>query len=216
MSITEWTPGELFTCRIYKRLANRPDVVWANTYELRSNGTQLSGASGAEAVIGALEDFEQLFHLPDVRFDRGVFSTLVPDGEPYNPASFVTRTLSSSGARGTDQSQPAALNVCLKVRRIVETGREGRALYRRVLQEGDIAAPAGVYTLDGGAAGALDSIIADTYTEGLSVSLSAIGVDMVMVGKPGFNGVPNVRAVQGLSASGVTVKPFNNRYFDRQ
>lgn len=219
MSINLWNAGDLFTARVYKSLATRPDLVWANTYELQVNGTGEGGdANDARAVARCLANFESLLHLADVRFNRVVFSTLAEDGQPYDPDSFASYDFSGlSGTRipaGEVQAQP--LQVCLLVRKLVNFGRAGRFLYRRVLTEAEVTSTAGDPALAAGVQATLEDVMGTnvpTFEAPLPEALVALGVDLVMAGETG--GITRVRQVTGLSPVGVVIKKYNNRYFDR-
>lgn len=216
MSIDLWGAGDLFTVRIYKRLATRPDLLWANTYELQVNGIgEGSGAEAAEVVVQTIADFEATLHLADVRFDRGVFSTFVPDGSPYDPDTFASYSLSGLSGLRTPDGDAAQLQTCLKVRKAVPFGRAGRWLYRRVLAEADITAPAGDPILDTEIVSALNDLLDGTGEGAVNLisRLDGDGVNLVMAGVAG--GVTRVRGITALTADGVTVKAYNNRYFDR-
>lgn len=215
MSIDIWNTGDLFTLRIYKFLTNRQDLVWANTYELRVNTSgNGGGVDNAQAVVDIVAEFESGLHLADVRFDRGVFSTLVPDGQPYDPDTFASYDISDvTGQRPT--GAPMSLQNCLRIRKAVPFGRAGRFLYRRCLDENEVTSQSGDPVLTGAARETFDAALTLplSTTEDFLSSLNTAGVDLVMVGVAG--GVTRVRSVTALSANGVTVKPYNNRYFDR-
>lgn len=214
MSINLWTTGDLFTVRIYKRLAGRQDLAWANTYELQVNTAgDGAGVDAAQEVVNTLGNFEASFHLDDVRFDRGVFSTLVPDGQPYDPDTFASYSLTSvTGQRAA--SNPLSLQNCFLARKNVQFGRAGRFLYRRCLSEEEVNAVSGDPVLNPNAQltlnGLLNAAIGDFN---LIETLQQLGASLVMAGVAG--GVTRVRSVESLSAAGVTVKAYNNRYFDR-
>lgn len=216
--LTTFEAGELFTLRVYKALGARPDLVWANTYELRA--TDSGAGSGGAATVRDITEFvaswEARFHCTDVQFVRGVFSTYVPDGEPYNPASFVSVPLPTVKGLKTYNSDPAALQVCFRARREVEFGRTGTALYRRVLQEGDLGSPGGDYTLSTGTFDALDALLQGAPGGGtFAGELDNRGVELVMAKGGGPGAGVLARRVIAMRAGGVTVKKYNNRYFDR-
>lgn len=214
MSVANPLSGEVFTLRIYKNLENRPDLKWANSYEFRP----LPGASLADLnlddVAGQVFNWEQGFHLNRVQFDRMVISTWVPDGQPYTPTSFRSTPL--GGARGERQadllvSDVAPLQLCLMARAGVFFGRNGRRLYRGVLVEADFTSVAGepVLTTSGLADIASKFLVGG---QGISQAVESLGAELVMKGS---SATDVVRAITGISPSGVVVKQLNNRYFDR-
>lgn len=219
MSVTIWALNELFTVRIYKRIAGRPDLLWANSYELSANTAQPSGAAAAQGVMLRLAQWESQFHLTDVVFDRAVFSSYVPDGEPYQPESFVVRGFTGlEGKRALGGSEPMPLHLTLLVRRDVAFGRVGRLLYRRVLVEGDVTSPSGSPSLVPAAQtslqGLIDADLGEPFADGILAELEGAGVTPVMAFDDGV-GSGERRVIQSFSAVGVTVKKFNNAFYNR-
>ena len=221
--INGWSLGELFTVRIYKRLVGRPDRVWANTYELRANATGGTFGQNAELiaqdVMVLLANWERSFHLSSVQYDRALFSTYVPDGQPYNPQTFASRDLTGLlGQRDPNNSEPQPLQVCLLARKQVAVGRNGRNLYRGVLTEAQVTSPGGDPSLTAAARTELSQLVSgvgDFGETGILEQLNNAGVDLVMASgnTPGSGAL--ARPVIGIAATGVVVKAYNNRYFDR-
>lgn len=221
MSVNSWEAGEVFTARIYKRLSTRPDVLWANTYELFAVQALPDAEAAAAQVLTGLAIWESQFHSVDVTFDRGVFSTHVEDGAPYDPTSFAaTGFVGVVGRRGAP-SEPMSLQNCLLVRRQVGFGRTGRLLYRRAVFEGDVSAPGGEPALGSQSLTVLQDLVNGGWDGGaespgvLEWLRTVYGLDMVMVGRnplsPG-----NIRVVDGLQVAGVVVKDYNNAFYNRR
>lgn len=211
MSVEFPQVGEIFSLRSYKRLVSAPTVTWANSYEFR----MLGGAGVTEqldTLAQVVVDWEQLFHLPAVEFDRVVISTYVEDGQPYNPASFKSVDFTGkTGARNPDGADLMPLEVALLVRRGVQFGRNGRALYRGVLTEVDVTSFAGKAAITPARLAALaDLMIIDG--ENLNDLAAAVLFNQVMKGSSAQD---VVRLVGSNNPVGVTVKKLNNRYFDR-
>lgn len=220
MSINSWEQGELFTARIYKRLTNRPDVLWANTYELFAIAALPDAEAAAVQVLDGLAIWESQFHLPDVTFDRGVFSTHVPDGQPYNPTAFASRGYTGIVGLRPAGTEAMSLQNCLLVRRQVGFGRTGRVLYRRAVTESEVTSPGGEPSLIPSAVTALQAIVGgpwDGTAEGpgiLEWLQTNYNLDMVMVGNTP-NGPGNIRVVDSFQVAGVVVKSYNNAYYNR-
>lgn len=219
MSVVDPQGGELFTCRVYKRLASNPALFWANTYELQvqPDGATLQAMANAAQYIGL---WEAEFHRTDVVFDRAVVSTLVPDGAPYDPQSFTSFSLNGIVGQAAYTAgaieNAVALEVCLFVRRDVPYGRAGRALYRRALELPDLSSPAGSYALAAGRAALIQARLDDTMLPGPTGLVEALldqGLRLAMVGGSGAG--QHVRLISGMTVAGVTVKDFNNAYFDK-
>lgn len=198
------------TIRIYKKLQSNPSQGWANTYEFYKPSTVSGNVDNYQDLVTALMSFEQQFHLTDVLFDRAVVSTLIPDGEPYDPTTFITfPLLEATGLRSIPFDEAEPLNVVLFVRRLVPWGRTGKAYYRRCLGEGDVSAPAGTARLTPASDittvfnNAVTSFVNDYMNNG-NTNLSMV---MATVNQ-------NIRNITGLGVAGVRVVKFNNRYFD--
>lgn len=220
MSIDNWQAGEVFTARVYKRLTNRPDVLWANTYELFAVAAFPDAETAAVQVLDGLAMWESQFHLQDVTFDRGVFSTHIEDGQPYNPTSFTSRGYSGIVGQRTVTGEGMSLQNCLLVRRQVGYGRTGRVLYRRALSEEEVTSPGGEPALTVAARASLQAIF-DGGWDGGAESPTLIEwlrnvytLDLVMVGN-NPNGEGNIRTVSGFQVAGVVVKAYNNAYYNR-
>lgn len=211
MSVASPVANELFTLRTFKRLASNPAVGWANSYEIRMGASPSAG--GLEDVCVAVVAFEQVFHLTTVEFDRYVVSTLQPDGSPYDPLSFTSFPLSPSTGARTSAGQPLDLKVCLFVRRDVQYGRDGRALYRGVLTETDVQAPAGQFTLTDPTGFQTDLINAALVSSNLADYL-ALGGEADKIVMSNSDGTI-VRDVADMTAVGVSVKKLNNRFYNR-
>lgn len=210
----------LYTVRTYKRLATNPAIVWANTYELRDdNGSYSMGDVATEAFnIGA---WEAEFHMTDVEFVRAVASSWVQDGQPYDPFSFAVASLAGLGGTRAypsgDQTTSTPLDVCLRLSKSVPTGRQGYWLYRRCLTTADIESPAGSADIKATSASSIQAVIdAASLPGGQSLIdyLTNKGLSLVMAGGSAL--APHVRSVTDINVAGVTVKDWNNAYFDRQ
>lgn len=205
--------GDVYTLRIYKRLKANPLLEWANTYELLN----LAGNQGDIDFLDTIDLFvnnEAAIHKNVVGYTRAVLSTWVPDGQPYNPATFITKDVSGvSGALspGTDM---LSLQNCLQVTRDVPFGRSGRSLYRGIVEEGMVTADTGQPRLTDGQY-ALTLISIEAMQLSISSALGGLGMLWVLAAKYG-EGQVNTRQVMNLSLKrNIVVKKFNNRYFDR-
>lgn len=199
--------GTYFTLRLYKRLSTNPALMWANNYEFTNLAAPVS-ASDIDIAIDKFAALEQSMALTDVMFDRGVFSTWVEDGEPYDPTSFVTKPLTLLGLRGIS-GDALSLNHCLFVRRATTFGQNGKLFYRRSLLESDMASSSGTPSLNGtGTLTALAAGIAaggiDEYMDGETQNLQLRMKSTLLVDRP----------ITGLAVAGIRIMQFNNRYFD--
>jgi hypothetical protein len=191
--------------RLYKRKAQNPMLEWANTYELRqpTGGTTAAGYTQLAQTFAAIE---ATLHFASTQYTRAVISTWVPDGQPYNPLSFITVPLTTLGAIDETGIQVQPLQICLRIAYHAEFGRQGFRLYRNALSEADVISPAGEPTIDFGTVGTRVGNFQDDLT------------DYIGTNKPFYlvlASASNIRTVTNVSTAGVTVKKLNNRYFDR-
>ncbi len=219
MTITDWAAGEVFMVRVYKRLASNPAVVWANSYEMSADTARSGGAEAGRDAAFAIASWEALFHHAGVQFDRAIFSSWVPDGAPYDPTTFTVRPISGLvGARSIGGTEPLPLQATLFLRRNVAFGRPGRALYRGVLFESDVTSPAGTPALTDQARGDLINRVTSNLpppfpAQKLGDYLASQGLSLVLAGGQGPTPT-NVRAVLSFTPAGVSIRKFNNRYYD--
>lgn len=210
MPVDVYDSQALFTLRIVKHLQSNPDRKWANTYEFRANNS--GDPNELLALATQLVNFEAAIHFDQVVFDRVLISTWQPDSKPYDPTSFIVSTLTATGeALGAADTLP--LNMCLSVARQSLTGRLGHVFYRGCLDEDDVNSPAGDPVLVS-KAGLQARISTALTSSGIEDSLP-IGFggnfSMVMIGKTDAE----VRLVQSLRVSGVSVVPVRHTWFNR-
>jgi hypothetical protein len=209
MSVLEPTLLERFTLRIRKSHTANPSVVWYNTYELQVIAAV--DLPDLKTFCTNVVEYEAMLHRPTTKFESFTISTHAPDGEPYNPSSFVTVPLTNTGGNGSGLDQAAPLHICWRVAVETPVGRLGFRLYRNCLSEGDVHAPAGLPVLENPIAMSvlLDGAISGGPIDGM-ISGGASPVQMVLIGRLG-----GIRFVEAITSAGITVKKLNNRYFDR-
>lgn len=200
--------GTYITARVYKFLATNPSLFWGNTYEFLVNAVPDSG--DLNDLADALTQFERSIHYTDTRFDRVVLSTWVPDGEPYDPASFISYPQGSVAGTQSDASDTLSLNHVLFVRRNTTFGQNGKVYYRRCLCEADVTAQAGLMSLQN--AGGIQTILdAGLVSSGLDAYIGTFAGVFTLAMK---SALPVVREVTALTVVGARVVQYNNRYFD--
>lgn len=199
--------GTYVTLRLYKRLTTNPALMWANNYEFVNEQSAIT-ADDVEIAIQDFSNFEGDIHLGDTQFDRGVMSSWVEDGEPYDPSTFTTYPLSGLGQRVVS-GDAMSLNYCLFVRRNTTFGQNGKLFYRRVLVEPDVNAPSGTPAL----------VSAATLNTTLQTAITANNINLYMDGSNNLqlrmkSALLIDRPITGLTVAGARVMQFNNRYFD--
>jgi len=210
MTVLSYAENDLFTVRIVKYHNANPARKWANAYEFRST---LAGSTDELLALGsALINFEQQMHKTFVRFDRLLISTWEADSVPYDPASFLSTTITASGLYG-GSGDALSLNQCLSITRQAQSGRFGHIFYRGFLDEPIVTSPAGTPSLVG----------PDDVQDQVDSALSSSGMDdyvgitpagafgMVMVNRDGSN----VRPVTALHVQGISVLPMDHAWFNR-
>lgn len=208
MSVLSPSNGEHFTVRIYKFNVNNVDRQWANTYELQA---QVGADYDELLVAGAkLVAMEKLIHPSNVQFSNMVISTWVPDGEPYNPTSFVAVSQTGTGSRTVAGSETLPTGIVLYVSRNVLSGRLGRLFYRGALFESEMIAPAGIPRLADPAA--MEAILQGAITTPGVDDMFAAGPDpfyLVM------KNAADSRTLIGMTARGIRQVRVDHRYYDR-
>lgn len=210
MTVSTFLEDDLFTIRVTKSLSTNPSNQWANSYEF------IALAPGGESELldlgGQIVEFEAAIHLGVVVFQRLLMSTWEPDSVPYNPATFISTSLSATGANGAT-GDALALNQTFTVTRQAAFGRFGHLFYRGVLTEAGISAPAGFSVLEDrdGQQDLIDDALASSSL-GDSIGLASTGpFRMVMVNADGSQ----VRPIVQLRAQGVSAVPLDHAWFNR-
>lgn len=210
MPVTTFVADDLFTVRVFKQHINNPDRVWANNYEFKAKGG--GGASDVAALLAATYEFELAFHTIYVRLIRVSASTWEADSVPYDPLSFMSIPLNDLGTISETGEDLVALNTCMRVNRVPESGRFGQLYYRGCLFENDIEAPSGANVMHpgSGAESAFEAAIASGSMADILTGSDATW-DMVMVNSDGTQ----VRRVNALLLAGVSTVPMNHTWFNR-
>lgn len=210
MSLAAPSAGEVFTLRVYKTLSANPGIAWANNYELQA----LEGATNIDLLVASatVVAYEAAFHASTVKFTRYVLSSWAADGEPYNPDTFQVTPLTTVGARSLAGTEMQPLQICAKVAFRPAFGRTGYRLYRGALGETEVSAGAGTPALVAGTY--FGDTGAGTFTDAAAIlgPYLAGGEENVKIVLKSQQGV---RQVGQVVVSGVTVKKFNNRFYDR-
>jgi hypothetical protein len=185
--------------------------VWGNNYEVRANQDVPFAQTAIIDLVNRLVDLERRLHRPEVTIDRAVVSTYVRDSTPYNPSAFTSIPVNLQG-NNSGGGESLSIEYCTFVRRVVESGRTGKLLYRGSLAEDWV-------TTQG-----LRSVLTSSYQNATQTSLNEwYGTVWLVSGNPfdlvmaSGDETPNVRLVQALAVSGnVVMKQWGNAYFDRQ
>lgn len=210
-SVLEWPAGRSFEFTVFKHVTSNTERAWVNTYWVRSKapGTIFN----LYTLVGALQSFEVLMHLPTSWIDRVEVRTGARDSDPYNPESFFSFPVGSPGTRGGAQGDPEALGIAMWMNKVTLYGREGRCMYRGVLAEGDVQSPSGVAVFQNQLN--LQTLISDSVTASGLFEYFATGgnpeLQLVVLGKNG----EFPRPVTWFEAKGVTVGRKNRGWYNR-
>jgi len=207
MPLTSVTGGEVFSVRVYKTVGQ---FMWANTYEivaLTDEGT--TGEAFWNNVAQRFVTLEQDMHWSFVKIDRVVISSYVPDGQPYNPTSFISLPAGVFGGYA-DTFDITPASICLLVRKNVTYGRDGRNLYRGTLSEKDVVGGFPEAKLAQQRRTEIQTMFNTFYT---SLVTGTIFAPCLASGRP----VPtNIRPIINFVVEERLVsKKANNRYFKR-
>jgi len=210
MSVLDFVAGALFSVRVTKNLTTNPDDKWVNSYEFQATD---AGTESELLTLGtAVANFESEFHHNVVIFDRILISTWAADSVPYNPATFISSTLTLVGQVGAVGGL-LALNTCLSVTRQAASGRFGHLFYRGVLEDPEVTAPSGKTVLVSRANQQTkinDALTASGLDEYLGAD-PAGRLELVMINAGGTQ----VRKVTQLFAQGVSTVPLDHAWFNR-
>lgn len=207
MPLTSVSTGEVFTVRVYK-VFNL--FRYANTYEIVAQASETnSGEVFWRQVADRFASLESQMLLNFIQVDRIVISSYVPDGQPYNPNSFISLPYNVYGQTPiVGDIVPA--NMCMVVRKNVTYGRDGRNFYRGTMNEVDLVGGFPEGTLSDNRRNNIQNLFNTWYTDFVNNTIFRICL---------ASGVPtptNVRLVTDFVVERrVASKKVNNRYFKR-
>jgi hypothetical protein len=204
------TSTDKFVIRVIKALVTAPLNAWANSYEFQSDDPV--GVGELSTLASAVALFEQTIHRSSVQFNRVLVSSWAPDSKPYDPSVFLTIPLTGLGL-DTSEGEQLALNQCLRLARVPETGKNGHLFYRACLEESSVSAPAGISVLTD--VGVKDTQIQDALAsselEGYIGTTPLGPLHMVMISKSGLQ----VRPIISLTVQGVSTVSTDHAWFNR-
>jgi hypothetical protein len=207
MPLTSVSAGEVFTVRVYK-VFNL--FRYANTYEIVAQTSETnSGEVFWRQIADRFASLESQMLLNFIQVDRIVISSYVPDGQPYNPNSFISLPYSIYGQTPiVGDIVPA--NMCMVVRKNVTYGRDGRNFYRGTMNEGDLVGGFPEGTLSDTRRNNIQNLFNVWYTDLINNTIFSVCL---------ASGTPtpsNVRVVTDFVVERrVASKKTNNRYFKR-
>jgi len=211
--LTSLEANEVLTVRTYKTVPGNK-IAWANTYEV----VPTVAVTDPLEVINKLEALRDIFINLErgmlnaaYTLDRIIISTYVPDGEPYNPFTFVTFSVNQAGDYFTPGNPLLPLEFCTLVKRGVVYGRQGNILYRGVVAANDaIVGPAGAVIV--GARVSQLNVLLDQF----KAALNSNSWKLVLASGQEAPDLSTLREVTTLTIKEtMRFKKLNNRYFDR-
>lgn len=198
-------PGEPFIVRVIQS-ANNGNTKWANTLEYIAEN-DVTGTVASNIAQEVKEAFRYIL-INQFAVEKVVISTWTPDGQPYNPSSFITFPFNESGRRGRFGEDVVDLSVCLRLDKRASSGRSGRMLLRGVLHEGMLRTVGGRFNFQ--APGGLDGIDFNDGLTRIEALRNVPSAEMALVSNLG------ARPVSLITLAGISIKKLNNKYFDRQ
>lgn len=199
------------SCRLYFHYDSRPSDDWTMNLEYDHIGALTLSAIDNQTT--ALVEALQPFLLDNVIIDRAVWSTWVPDSEPYDPEAVRTIPIGLPGDRSFTLTSPVDDDLAFLIRKTVESGKAGRIYLKGALLTANVTAEGGAWTL---VDGVVDEF--DTWTAGLASALGQeipcclVGVALVSITYPAtaagvkqvpvrvYESEPTIRQVVGLVA----------------
>lgn len=189
-------------------------VRWASTLEWTVNGSEPLSDVQVETVISNLVSFYGGLLLSPFWIERVDISTAVPDGKPYNPETFISRSVMLHGGRTVPDGviDVLPLSNVLLLKKTVWSGREGSMLLRGALREADIQSEplTGAISLVNRA---LFTSLVNTGWADYIATMQDFLVPALVNLTP--DGSYSWRPVTGLTVKTVTNKKLNNKYFNR-
>jgi hypothetical protein len=211
-NITSFPPGRSFQFLVKGRATFSPSTQWVSSFWAYSIGS--GGLIDLQALASSLRTFvrdmcNNYVEIGDVRVSSGAH-----DGNPYDPNTFMVLDFPwEPGLRGGGQGDNMAAQAVLWISRAVATGRQGNLYLRGVLQEGDVWAQAGQWTLTNAAA--IATLLADSIADSGMNSYFLNGGNQVLRLALITTTGAFVRSLLGMSVKGVNIMKLGHRYFDR-
>lgn len=210
MSVVDFIGSDKFIIRTIKSLSTNPSNKWANSYEF------IAVDAGSESDLLTLADavvqFERALHHDVVQFEEALISTWEPDSKPYDPTVFVSVPLAVGGTIGP-VGDMLGLNSCLSIARVASSGRFGHLFYRGVLEEVQVAAPAGFTVLvdKAGMQSDIDDALSESGLDNFIGATPSGSFRMCLISKDGLQ----VRPIITLTVRGVSAVPTDHAWFNR-
>jgi len=212
MSIIEPDINEAFTVRVQSYDVGNPSQKWSNNYVLFNAG----GGVYTDLIQGVnnILLFHKAVTYQDVVTERAVVSTRISDSNPYNGDEFTAVELNASGDRAATTASRLALEVCLFLRKNVQTGRTGKLFIRGALQETDVQFGQSLFSLTS----------AVSMTSVINTALISSNLEDNLSGGTGlfslalYTTTPTsvtTRLIDDLTVAGVRMVNMNKRYYNR-
>lgn len=208
--VTEYSDGARFTARVRSSLASNRRVRWYNTFEVRSTD---SGTTEDIAQLAAnLCTFVVNIAYNYVYVDECTVSTWEEDSHPYNPLGFLTYNYNTVGVKSLGGDSAMPLRQTLFLKRVVESGLQGKLFLRGALSLPDVEYTDGDWGLDnpGGLQSNVNTAITTSDIGDYLLGIDSIRFGIVMMGPAG-----STRFVTNFQVEGTSDVKLNHKYFDR-
>jgi hypothetical protein len=206
-SIVAYDPGSFFILRIHKSWVGNPALRWTNTYEMVSTGP--GGLPELIAAANKVYTLERACAGYPAFFDSFTIGTWEPDGTPYDPNTFVTYGINTVGQR-TFNGDPEPAEMSVFVRKVLQTGRQGRVMWRANLAEGDV-----------NSVGGLPGFANNGYATAFNAAKVSSGIPAMFFGGDDPIHLASLtatgdhwREVMDMTVNSVRNVNMNHRYFD--
>lgn len=208
MPLNNLEAAGVFTCEVFYAQKSFVEKEFRSTFVYGATGTP--SIADHEQVGQKLSIFISSLLRSDMVLKRYTCSTIERDTNPYNGSEFLTREMNLNGTGNNAGNDSLPLNVCLYIKKNVDTGRSGKSFLRGVFNEGDVNYGHDNHTL--GSISFWQQKVDDAVTgSGLSsMFLGPANATHLLVGDNPFDNT-SVRYCSGFTVAGVRAVRINKQ-----
>lgn len=198
----------VFTCEVFYAQKSFVEKEFRATFAYGASGTP--SIADHEQVGEKLSIFISSLLRSDMIVKRYTCSTIERDTDPYNGNEFLTREVNLNGTGNNAGGDSLPLNICLYLKKNVETGRSGKTFLRGVFNEQDVGYGHDNHTLN--SISFWETKVQNAITgSGLSsMFLGPTSPTHLLVGTNPFNNA-SVRYCSGFTVAGVRAVRINKQ-----
>lgn len=208
MPLNNLEAAGVFVCEVFYAQKSFVEKEFRSTFQYGATGTP--AIADHEQVGQKLSIFISSLLRNDMIVKRYTCSTIERDTDPYNGTEFLTREQQLNGTGNNSGADSLPLNICLYIKKNVDTGRSGKIFLRGVFNENDVLYGHDNHTL--GSVPFWQTKVDDAITgSGLSsMFLGPANPTHLLVGDNPFNNV-GARYCSGFTVAGVRAVRINKQ-----